>query len=329
MTVPRISSALATVVIETFFYGIFVVLFIIAIYLLFTVQSRGLRRERPVWLSPILCGGSVLFIALTGHWILTIDRLFLAFVIVDNGKNPVEFYGDFSQATQIVQTGFLLVSLTIVDALLVHRLFTVWAHHRSLRYVMIFPTFTMLGLVVSAVGVVYDFSQFKAGDNVLELAAGWIPADCAFTISTNVYCTALIAWRLWRVQSILKPAGERTLMSVLAIITESAALSATWAIFFIITYVSWSNLRFLIDVTPAIVGTANMLIYVRVGLGWAHAPTPTAPSTVIRFKGSKFNTEDSMGEGRKVKEVGLVWYVVQLCLTAIGVHPLYQDDCND
>ncbi|KAF7353835.1 hypothetical protein MVEN_01069100 [Mycena venus] len=282
LTVLRISSALATVIIETFFYGIYIVLFVISLYLLFTVQSKGLRRDRPVWLSPILLGGSVLFIALTGHWILTIDRLFLAFVIVDDGRDPVAFYKDFSQATQIVQTGFLLGSLAIVDVLFVHRLATVWAYDPRFRYVMIFPTLTLLGLVVSAVGVLYDFSQFKPGDDVLLLANGWIPADCAFTICTNVYCTALIAWKLWKVQNVLKTTGGRTLMSVLAIIVESAALSATWAIFFIITYVSWSNLRFLIDVTPAIVGTANMLIYVHVCLGWAHAPESTTASTAIQ-----------------------------------------------
>jgi len=303
LTVPRIPSALATVVIETFFYGIYVVLFITSVYLLFTAQSRGLRRERSIWLSPILCGGSVLFIAVTGHWVLTIDRLFLAFVTVNNGADPLGFYGDFSQTTQIAQSGCLFASLTIVDALFVHRLWTVCGHN---RYLMIFPTLTLLGLVVSGVGVMYDFSRFKAGDSVHELANGWIIADCIFTVSTNIYCTSLIAWRLWRVQTILKPAGGRTLMSVLVIIVESAALSAAWALFFILTYVARSNLRFLIDVTPAIVGAANMLIYVRVGLGWAHAPATAAPSTAIRFNVSKFNIADNMSEGREVKQVGLV-----------------------
>ncbi|KAF7353848.1 hypothetical protein MVEN_01070400 [Mycena venus] len=280
LTVPRIPSALATVVIETFFYGIYIVLFITSVYLLFTVQSRGLRRGSSIFLSPILCGGSVLFIAVTGHWVLTIDRLFLAFANVESGANPLLFYGDFSQVTQIAQSSFLLASLAIVDALFVHRLWTVWRHNPA---VMVFPTLTLLGLVVSAVGVMYDFSQFKPGDSVDELANGWIIADCAFTVLTNIYCTSFIAWRLWRVQSILKPVGGRTLLSVLAIIVESAALSAAWAIFFILTYVVRSNLRFLVDVTPAIVGTTNMLIYVRVGMGWAHSPSPTAPSTAIRF----------------------------------------------
>ncbi|KAJ6596339.1 hypothetical protein DFH09DRAFT_130085 [Mycena vulgaris] len=293
LTVPRIPTALATVIIETFFYGIYLVLFLTSIYLLLTVQSRGFRRS--IWLSPILCGGSVLCIAVTGHWILTVDRLFLAFVSVENGSNPVGFYGDYAQPTQLIQSSLLLISLAIVDVLFVHRLWTVWAHN---RYVVIFPCITLFGLLVSTIGVTYDFSQFKAGDNVAELANGWIVMDFLCTVFTNIYCTALIAWRLWRVQNNVKPTGGRTLMSVVAIIIESAALSAAWAVFFMMAYAARSDLRFLIDVTPAIVGGTNMLIYVRVGLGWAHAPAASTPNAGAPIR---FNTSKSQGEERTVE----------------------------
>ncbi|KAJ7362874.1 hypothetical protein DFH08DRAFT_327379 [Mycena albidolilacea] len=302
LTVPRIPTALATVVIETFFYGIYVILFVASVYLLFTAQARGLRPPRSVWLSPILSGGSLLFIAITGHWICTVDRLFLAFADVDGGLDPIKFYGDFSQRSQIVQSIFLMVSLAIVDVLVVHRLWTVWSHIN--RYVMIFPALTLVGLFVSTVGVANDFAQFKPGDSVLELANGWIIAATAFTLFTNMYCTAFISWKLWKIQSALKPAGGRSLHSIVAIIVESAALSTTWAIFFVLTYISRSNLRFLIDVTPAIIGAANMLIYVRVGLGWAHAPAPT-PMAPMRFKAPRFNTFDR-GEEDDFKAVELV-----------------------
>jgi hypothetical protein len=94
------------------------------------------------------------------HWICTVDRLFLAFADVDGGLDPIKFYGDFSQRSQIVQSIFLMVSLAIVDVLVVspafaeqkrfakqsqvHRLWTVWSHIN--RYVMIFPALTLVGL---------------------------------------------------------------------------------------------------------------------------------------------------------------------------------------
>ncbi|KAJ7697152.1 hypothetical protein B0H17DRAFT_853152, partial [Mycena rosella] len=213
------------------------------------------------------------------HWILMIDCLFLACVAVDNGADPLRFYADFSQATQIVQSSFLLASLAIVDALFVHRLWTVWAHN---RYVMIFLSLTLLGLIVSMIGVTYNFSQFKPGDEVAALANEWIIADCVFTVLTNMYCTALIAWKLWRVHSIANstPSGGHTLMVTPPSLHRFPAVPGrtlielhlphrTWAVFFISAYAARSNLRFLIDVTPAIVGAANMLIYMRMGLGWA------------------------------------------------------------
>jgi hypothetical protein len=43
----------------------------------------------------------------------------LAFVVVNNGADPLAFFGDLSQATQIGQSSFLLASLAIVDALFV------------------------------------------------------------------------------------------------------------------------------------------------------------------------------------------------------------------
>jgi hypothetical protein len=91
-------------------------------------------------------------------------------------------------------------------------------------------------------------------------------------------------------------------------------LYSIWAIFFISAYAARSNLRFLIDVTPAIVGNANMLIYVRVGLGWAHSPSSTGTATDLKpirfeagqFKGRSDSIDEVLWEERK-KEVGMVW----------------------
>jgi hypothetical protein len=109
--------------------------------------------------------------------------------------------------------------------------------------------------------------------------------------------------------------GLTSAQSIVAIIVESAALSTIWALFFVIAYATRSNLRFLIDVTPAIVSSANMLIYVRVGLGWAHVPAPTSSPVPIRLKAQKFSTtvaELHIRERTDGKQADLVWYVVRL-----------------
>ncbi|KAF8188493.1 hypothetical protein K438DRAFT_1833637 [Mycena galopus ATCC 62051] len=52
LSVPRISSALVTAIIETYFYGVYVVLFMTSVFLLY---NRGFRRERSIWMSPKSC----------------------------------------------------------------------------------------------------------------------------------------------------------------------------------------------------------------------------------------------------------------------------------
>lgn len=92
--------------------------------------------------------------------------------------------------------------------------------------------------------------------------------------------------------------------------------------FFVITYITRSNLRFLIDVTPAIVGSANMLIYVRVGLGWAHSPVDSShtarPNQVHKLEFGKSTVADEYDDGRGKKQVGLVWCVVTKLRSALN-----------
>jgi hypothetical protein len=95
------------------------------------------------------------------HWILTIDRSFLAFIYFENGTFPLGFYGDLSQLTETAKTGFLIAASAVGDALIVgssrslpctadpvissqiHRLWIVWGRN---KYVIIFPLFTLAGL---------------------------------------------------------------------------------------------------------------------------------------------------------------------------------------
>ncbi|KAJ6591450.1 hypothetical protein DFH09DRAFT_1306201 [Mycena vulgaris] len=60
--------------------------------------------------------------------------------------------------------------------------------------------------------------------------------------------------------------NSQGLQSVLRIIVESTALSAGWCVLFIAAYSTQSNLRFLVDITPNVVGALSMLVYMRTGM---------------------------------------------------------------
>jgi hypothetical protein len=48
-------------------------------------------------------------------------RAFLAFVYFQHGDSALEFYADAAQVTELVQEGFLMISILIGDSLIVRR----------------------------------------------------------------------------------------------------------------------------------------------------------------------------------------------------------------
>ncbi|KAJ7309276.1 hypothetical protein DFH08DRAFT_899426 [Mycena albidolilacea] len=280
LDIPLVPLSLVTVAVESCFYGVYLVLAITSIALLLSRKARS-KYIGSIYLSPMFIGAIGLFLSITAHWILTIDRSFLAFIYFENGTFPLGFYGDLSQLTETVRTGFLMAAPAVGDALIIHRLWIVWGRN---KYVIIFPLFTLAGLTACGAGITYQFTQYKPGQDVFSSKAGrWITSNAVFTFSTNLYSTALIAWRLWsqtRAIEACRGTRSRSLRSVLAIIIESAALYTAWGIFFFAAYQSRSNLQFIVvDCWPTITGISCMLIHVRVGLGWAQNGSKSSMGT--------------------------------------------------
>ncbi|PBK96039.1 hypothetical protein ARMGADRAFT_1052987 [Armillaria gallica] len=274
MDVPLVSVNLATAAVEGVLYGVFLVLDITSIVLLFARENHITRATRPsgfhVIRRPMFIGAVILLVSVTGHWICTVIRLFDACVKFEGGTRPLEYYANISQITEVVKTGFLMVSLITSDTMLIYRLWVVWGYN---YHVITFPLGTLIGLTVCGFGITYQFAKYTPGQDVFATAAGrWITSNCVFTLLISVYSTSLIAWYIYRTHratSSLAGTG-RSLMSVLSIFVESAAMYTTWTILFMITYLTKTNIHFnFVDFWPAVAGIAFGLINVRVGLGWA------------------------------------------------------------
>ncbi|KAJ7829310.1 hypothetical protein B0H14DRAFT_2366689 [Mycena olivaceomarginata] len=277
LDIPLVPLSLVTVALESCFYGVYLVLAVTSIALLLSRKARS-KYIGSIYLSPMFIGAIGLFLSITAHWILTIDRSFLAFIYFENGTFPLGFYGDLSQLTETVKTGFLMAASAVGDALIIHRLWIVWGRN---KYVIIFPLLTLAGLSACGAGITYQFTQYKPGQDVFLSEAGrWITSNAVFTFSQT---RAIKAYR---------GTGSRSLQfltnglqSVLAIIVESAALYTAWGIFFFATYQSRSNLQFIaVDCWPAITGISCMLIHVRVGLGWAQNGSKSSMGTSLPGK---------------------------------------------
>ncbi|KAJ7639704.1 hypothetical protein DFH06DRAFT_1217648 [Mycena polygramma] len=298
--VPLLVAELCAIVLETFFYGVFFVLFILSVSLAITRDAEaskkpGRREGRAgpkrtsLYRTPVFLASVIMAMAITAHWILAVDRLFLAFI---HSKVPILFYARLTDITEVVKTGLLTGTLLISDSFIIYRLWVVWSYD---KWVVLPPLCTLVGLLVTGVGLTYQFTQPIPDDNVfLSVAGRWITSNCVFILVTNIYCTAMISWRILTVNRDSAKLGGSSLKSVLAIIVESAAIITTQTLFYTICYESGSGIQtILLNIWAPIAGIAFMLINVRVGLGWAQQSrqSDTEISTIRYGSGAMQSSE--------------------------------------
>ncbi|KAG7091793.1 hypothetical protein E1B28_008197 [Marasmius oreades] len=275
---PLVSTSLATVPIESALFGTFLLLSAISIYAMIkadgrdtpryghavnSVSSASLARtfKRPAFIVAI-----ALLITVTGHWICTFMRLFLAIL---HSEDPLVFYATLSEPTEVIKTGFLMASLVLGDSMIIYRLWVVWDRRWA---IVIFPLLSVTGLVVAGIGITYQFAIFPEGHDVFASEAGrWITSDTVLTLCTNVYCSVLIAWRIWNMSKGSSPFAVTGKVNVvtksLIVFIESAALYAIWTILFLATYQSRTNMQFfVVDCWPVMAGISFMSINARIFL---------------------------------------------------------------
>ncbi|TFY53901.1 hypothetical protein EVJ58_g9182 [Rhodofomes roseus] len=266
---------LATVCIESFLYGIFFVLYASSTYLLVRQGRAKAAAEHgsanSVYRAPMFIAAQIVFLTVTGHWVLTVYRLFQAFVNFRGGTAPLLYYANIALATEVAKSALLVATVLASDAMIIYRLYIIWGYNKG---IVVLPILAWFGLIAVGAGVCWRFSQYKIGDNVYDGPIGrWVTADCFFTLATNVYCTVCISYRVFRTRfrSRKHPSlASPNLLSALAILVESAALHTAWNALFLGAFQRASTLQFTaIDVWSPVAGTAFMLINLRVALGWA------------------------------------------------------------
>ncbi|KAJ7664097.1 hypothetical protein B0H17DRAFT_1092308 [Mycena rosella] len=278
--VPLLSANLAVAVLESFLYGIYLLLLLLALYL------KAIRHHEPLTATPrwssVVFGALLLFLLITAHWILNIVRLFMAFN--DTGREPEAFYADLSHSTEVAKYAFFVASLSVADFFLIHRLWAVWEFRTR---IIVFPSVTFVGFIAFGVGLTYQLSTYSSNDNIFQAAfRRWTTGICFFSLCTAAYTTGFVWYKLWTTSRVLKSLGISSLGSIIRIFIDSAALIAIWGTFHVVSYQCGSNLQFIaVDCTPPIVGISNLLIQIR--LHWDltkdQADSSSSITNPIRF----------------------------------------------
>ncbi|KAJ6496182.1 hypothetical protein C8R45DRAFT_1072452 [Mycena sanguinolenta] len=239
-------------------YGIYFVLYISSTYLL--LQRTLGAHASPLYRSAIFLSGLVLFVAVTGNFVLTVVRPFLGFVAFLDGRAPAEFFNDNSQITTTIQNGFAALAILTSDGILIYRLWIVWSRN---KFVIILPILTLIGL---AIALALSVQTTTRVDSVAE-DKGLTPG-LVFTLMTNLYCTGLISWKVWNVTKSSSAVNGNNLRDFVVLLVESATFFTAWGIFYMVTHQINSDLQFVALIPlPAVAGITNALIQARIGMG--------------------------------------------------------------
>ncbi|KAJ6541192.1 hypothetical protein DFH09DRAFT_1174726 [Mycena vulgaris] len=293
-----VETLLSIAIVSTLSFGIYVVLAVIALYLHTLAHQNDASARGGGLRSPVLLGTVALFLTITAHWVLTIVGVYSAFR--QTAVPPaLAFYEDPVPPVALVRNVFLWLSWCIGDLLIIQRLWTIWTHN---RLVVVFPLCTWLGLTVTGIGGnVISSLHYLEPTKIFPTVHVWFTSELVFTLCTTVYCTAFFVFRIWNNQRQMTSVGDPrgTLMGLLANIVESAAIYTAWFIITIVSFQVQSLANFwVLESSAGVVGVVNMLIYVRVGLGWAQGSHDRSVSTQFQSQrtGSAM-TGDAFAEG--------------------------------
>jgi len=258
-------AKLASIMVQSLLYGMYFVLFIRTM----TVLSR--RTIMRTEMFRIMVGTAiVMWIIATAHLAVGGVRVVQIFSLErpSNGLPP-----PISRSTNIinlVDVGLNLFQILVGDGFLLYRMAVVWG--RDWRFYA-FPLSLLVASMVTAAGVIYQLGSAPFGGFV---NTRWIVSFIAMTLSTNIFCTSLIAVKVWKINSFSSQWVGHSLTPVVLVVIESGATYSCTLIALLVCYLvkSWAQYLILDSVSP-IVGCVFSMVIVRLGLGLSRPDVTT------------------------------------------------------
>ncbi|KIJ34296.1 hypothetical protein M422DRAFT_70236 [Sphaerobolus stellatus SS14] len=214
------------------------------------------------------------------HIGVNFTRIIKAFIIFRNEPGgPAAFFNRLSEFTQMFGSTLYVAQTLLGDAIVLMRCYIVW--ERNL-VVVAFPMLLLLGSTVTGVGILYSFDRVEPEAQVFvnELSQ-WIVSFFSMTFATNFICTALVAYRIWRInqKGLAFSNSHRRLGSVMVLIVESGSIYSAALLALLILYEadSWFQYVILDAITPT-VGIVFSVIMYRILTG---VSSPTGETRLI------------------------------------------------
>ncbi|KAJ7772397.1 hypothetical protein B0H16DRAFT_1769216 [Mycena metata] len=308
---PILSAALIQAFLELTFYGVYFVIFSTVVYLFW--HSPGLTKRPKILLFLALV---VQFLAITAHWINTIQGTYLAFVKSGGGAEAERFYHTLKTPSLEIHIILTEMTNTLTDCLVVsssactsdfprarpeiHRLYVIWGHKLT---IIAFP---LLMLIVQVGGAHSQKSEvpsrltwFTASHYAWVI--GWITTNLVASLVISGYSTGMISFKILSLSRMVqhsglplaegrRMSGQRPLTSILVIMIESAALQTAMNLALLLALQLTAALgpNFILKGIQAVVlGMSTLLVHARIGLGWTKenpgASTAETNPSALRF----------------------------------------------
>ncbi|KAH9840922.1 uncharacterized protein C8Q71DRAFT_854771 [Rhodofomes roseus] len=231
-----------------------------------------------------------MFATITLHEVVDIVRAMQAFT--GDESNPAyagEYYSDIESAISVCKTAVYTVVTILSDAFIVFRTYVVWNQN---PLVAILPTLLLIGDLGMGIAADHELTQLNVGTSKFnaDAIARRTQAFYALTLTLNVICTLLIAYRIWSIQKELASvntitSGRTSLTRIVNILIESCAVYSALLFILISTYAAGSPAMFIIlDITAPIIGIVFFSVINRVGRGVSHGDHATSQMlTTLNF----------------------------------------------
>ncbi|XP_006455987.1 hypothetical protein AGABI2DRAFT_195264 [Agaricus bisporus var. bisporus H97] len=246
---------------EVLLYGIYTCLYIEAAYIMLKK-----RRENIVSANVFLVATFLMYIVSTAHIVLGLHRLLTAFVY--RLEPPALYFMDFRRWETVAHSSMLCIMTWLGDMLVIYRCWIVW-HYNFL--VILLPLILLIFEFVVNIMLLVWFTHF--GMASFDTVMSWMATIYPLVFAQNIITTGLIAFKIWTQHRISTASGvidtstRLSLINILRIFIESAAIYTFQIMVLLILYPMKHNAQFIVQsaVIPSI-GIVFVLIAVRVHL---------------------------------------------------------------
>ncbi|KAG2136634.1 hypothetical protein DEU56DRAFT_355685 [Suillus clintonianus] len=260
-------SAIMSGALECILYGFSVLMFVGTIWAL-TYKRQMQDVNRPIAVVAIM-----LLLVSTVHIIVTIIHLENGLVRYRDtwSGGPAAFFADVTTETYVIKHGLLILQTVLADAVMVYRCYVLW---QSIR-IIILPSILWCSIVATGIRAVYGNSQAisNPGDVFATNVEEWIIAFFSSTLSTNLVCSGLLVYRIWKIERDVSRARvtKSTIMPIVRVLVDAAVLYSVVLVGFLISFLTkTSGEAILSDLVVPIISITFYMVLIRITINSRH-----------------------------------------------------------